>query len=378
MSDELQLFQQDHAAELLDLAARHGVPPFSTINARGRDWINLKRKWRALGMKSELGRDLELIPTGKNSVYGGTSSFDKKRVGRGTIGRGQNMMARDSWVNAPFKGPKERDENEDEHNMSTSIFDPVLAQLAYEWWTPPGGWILDPFAGGSVRGIVASRLGRRYCGIDLRREQVEANDEQAGIADPAYPPHWIQGNSLDLMQVLGDCPEKRPADGRFDFIFSCPPYFDLEVYSDDPADLSNLSWQEFCRQYEKIVANCSALLKDNRFAAFVVGEVRDKRTGIYRGFVPETIHAFQRAGLGFYNEIIVETSIASAPLRTRMFTASRKVVKVHQNLLVFVKGDWRAACAALPEKVGLLMTSDQWAAAQSAAGDYEEVPDDDL
>ena len=46
----------------------------------------------------------------------------------------------------------------------TSIFDPVLCELAYRWYCPPGGVILDPFAGGSVRGIVASKLGRRYVG----------------------------------------------------------------------------------------------------------------------------------------------------------------------------------------------------------------------
>ena len=41
----------------------------------------------------------------------------------------------------------------------TSIFDPVLCELAYRWFCPPGGVVLDPFAGGSVRGIVASKLG---------------------------------------------------------------------------------------------------------------------------------------------------------------------------------------------------------------------------
>lgn len=44
----------------------------------------------------------------------------------------------------------------------TSIFDPVLCELAYRWFCPPGGSILDPFAGGSVRGIVAGILGREY------------------------------------------------------------------------------------------------------------------------------------------------------------------------------------------------------------------------
>lgn len=57
----------------------------------------------------------------------------------------------------------------------TSIFDPVLCEIAYRWFCPQGGTVLDPFAGGSVRGIVASRLGYRYVGIELRQEQVEAN-----------------------------------------------------------------------------------------------------------------------------------------------------------------------------------------------------------
>ncbi|MGB3315839.1 MAG: DNA methyltransferase, partial [Albidovulum sp.] len=40
----------------------------------------------------------------------------------------------------------------------TSIFDPVLCEIAYRWFCPQGGTVLDPFAGGSVRGIVASQL----------------------------------------------------------------------------------------------------------------------------------------------------------------------------------------------------------------------------
>jgi len=45
-------------------------------------------------------------------------------------------------------------------------------------------------------------------------------------------------------------------------------------------------------------------LRENRFAAFVVGEIRNKR-GDYLGFVPDTIRAFEDAGLAFYNEAIL-------------------------------------------------------------------------
>ena len=44
----------------------------------------------------------------------------------------------------------------DEPYSGTSVFDPVLCEVAYRWFSPPGGHVLDPFAGGSVRGILAA------------------------------------------------------------------------------------------------------------------------------------------------------------------------------------------------------------------------------
>lgn len=217
----------------------------------------------------------------------------------------------------------------------TSIFDPVLCELAYRWFCPPGGQVLDPFAGGSVRGIVASKLGRRYFGCELRAEQVEANRVQAMTICDDPVPEWFIGDSRDIAS--------HAAGIEADFLFSCPPYADLEVYSDDPADLSTLDYAEFREAYFQIVAESAKLMRDDRFACFVVGEVRDKR-GAYYGFVPDTIEAFRRAGLAYYNEAILVTAAGSLPIRAgKQFEATRKVGKTHQNVLVFVKGDPKKA-----------------------------------
>src|SRR3546814_17553300 len=53
----------------------------------------------------------------------------------------------------------------------TSIFDPVLCELAYRWFSPKAGPVLHHFAGGSVRGIVAAAPGRTSYGITLRPDQ---------------------------------------------------------------------------------------------------------------------------------------------------------------------------------------------------------------
>lgn len=222
----------------------------------------------------------------------------------------------------------------------TSIFDPVLCELAYRWFSPPGGTVLDPFAGGSVRGIVASKLGRQYVGVELRAEQVEANRAQGSeiCGDDEHPPAWVCGDSRNI--------DKHCADVDVDMVFSCPPYADLERYSDDPADLSTMDYADFRAAYFEIVAKACARLRPDRFACFVVGEVRDNK-GAYIDFVGDTVQAFRDAGLAYYNEAILITAVGSLPIRAgKQFSSSRKLGKTHQNVLVFVKGDGKRAATA--------------------------------
>lgn len=226
-------------------------------------------------------------------------------------------------------------------SSGTSIFDPVVCELAYRWFCPPGDLVLDPFAGGSVRGIVASKLGRQYIGVDLRAEQVAANQAQAAdiCGDPA--PRWIVGDSRDI--------DQHAAGHQAGFLFSCPPYADLERYSDDPADLSTMEYAAFLEAYRGIIAKSVALLAPDRFACFVVGDVRDAR-GFYRNFPGHTIQAFEDAGAKLYNEAILVTAVGSLPIRVgKQFTAARKLGKTHQNVLVFCKGNPRKATAACGE-----------------------------
>jgi hypothetical protein len=240
----------------------------------------------------------------------------------------------------------------------TSIFDPVLCELAYRWFCPPGGIVLDPFAGGSVRGIVASKLGRQYIGVDLRAEQVEANRAQLDALGPDDPPPvWHVGDSLNIGKLC--------AGVDADFVFSCPPYADLEVYSDDPRDLSTMGYDAFRAAYAEIIAAACARLKPDRFACFVVGDVRDAK-GFYHGFPWHTVEAFQAAGLKLYNEAVLVTAVGSLPIRVgKQFVTTRKLGRTHQNILIFCKGDPKRATKA----VGPVEFADPEAAAEAPGGD---------
>lgn len=326
----------DVPAISLSLADRFLVPPFSVLDARAGYWQQRKREWLDLGIKSELGRDEKLLGFALVEDDGPCP----RCAGTGTVAA-TGKTCRDCKGNGKkYGGYGELG--------STSVFDPVVCELVYRWFCPEGGAVLDPFAGGSVRGIVAAHLGLGYTGVDLRAEQVAANNSQrqdiGAKFDWREQPRWIWADSRTLGTLLGGA-----AYQTFDLLFTCPPYFDLEVYSDDPLDLSCAgSYDEFLEAYSIIIFHALACLKPDRFAAVVVGEVRAKDGG-YVGLVPDTIRAFEQAGARLYNEAILMTPLGSAPVRTSAgFGKGRKLGKTHQNLLVFCKGDPKVACAALP------------------------------
>jgi DNA modification methylase len=194
--------------------------------------------------------------------------------------------------------------------------------------------------------VVAGCLGRAYFGVDLSAEQVEANKAQAREIfwqgnTGHIPPTWINADSREI------APELRDMDLRPDMIFTCPPYGDLEVYSEDPHDLSNMDPEGFDQAYFDIIKDAVGILNNDRFAAIVVGNYRDKR-GHLRDLIGLTVRAFEAAGARFYNEAVVLDPIGSAAVRAkRQFSAKRKMVRVHQNLLVFVKGDESKATEAV-------------------------------
>ncbi|EFB63113.1 ParB-like protein [Lactobacillus gasseri 224-1] len=186
------------------------VPPFSVLDTRQGNWQDRKREWLDLGIKSELGRKGDL-----------------------TFAKSINI----------------------EGSSGTSVFDPVLTEIIYKWFIPyANANIYDPFAGGSVRGIVAATLGHHYTGIDLRKEQIDANYQNAKEI----------GTNIDLINWYVDDSQnadKYVKDNTQDLIIACPPYLDLEVYSDDPKDLSTMSDDEFDNIYQKILQNAVKNLK---------------------------------------------------------------------------------------------------------------------
>lgn len=306
------------------LAERFLIPPFSVLNARDGWWRQQKRAWAGLGIES--GETREQAQT-SGSLQGSAAHMAVSGIQSGA-----------------------------------SLFDPVLCEVVYRWWSAEGALVFDPFAGGSVRGITAAHLGRRYVGLDLRPEQVEANRANAAkVLHPGKPlPRWHAGDATTQHLVDG-LPEQA------DLVFSCPPYADLEVYSDDPRDLSTMTYPDFREAHASAIRQACDRLRSDAFAVWVIGEVRDRR-GVLYGLVPDTITAFRAAGLDYVTDAILVTPLGNAQMRAaRSFTGTRTLTRTHQTVLVFCKGDRKRAT----ERLGPVDVTAALDAAEAATGESE-------
>jgi hypothetical protein len=112
------------------------------------------------------------------------------------------------------------------------------------------------------------------------------------------------------------------------------------VYDKDYLD-SIGSYSDFLESYKNIFGQVYSVLDEDSFLVLKLGEIRDKNNGEYRGFIADNIRLMQDIGFKYYNELIMVLSHNTAFLKSDNYMRSRKMVKTHQNILVFYKGDVR-------------------------------------
>lgn len=305
------------------LQDRFVVPPFSILDTRKGYWQARKKLWRnKIGDTGETRNDTLL----RSPEVKYKDLYLRTRKHREQLGISFAEYL-DKYVPADVLAA----ENNKVLAAGVSLFDPVVSEIMAKWFTPSeGSRIFDCFAGDTNKGLVFGMCGHTFRGIELRREQVDVNNRV------------LEGRGLDVEYI---CDDGRNVSRHFDaesqdLLFSCPPYYDLEVYSDNPNDASNQgSYEEFIGILKKAFKDALTCLKSNRFAVIVVGDVRDKKSGFYYDFCGDIKRIFKEAGASLYNELILVETGASSALRASRYMESRKVAKMHQNVLVFYKGD---------------------------------------
>ena len=277
------------------LTEKFVVPPFSVLDSQRGYWTERKRLWREkIRDNAEARADAKVLKIFNSETYTGFGNLNE-----------------------------------------VSLLDPVLSEIIVKWFAPArsGSKCFDVFAGDTVFGFVSSYLGNSFTGIELRQEQADFNNARCKEFD--LQARYICDDGRNVLQHIEESSQ--------DLLFSCPPYFDLEVYSNDERDASNQStYADFFGVLDTAFSNAIKCLKENRFAVIVVGDVRDKKDGFYYDFCGDIKRCFANNGMKLYNELILLNPIGTAAVRASKYMRTRKVAKVHQNVLVFYKGDTKA------------------------------------
>lgn len=122
-------------------------------------------------------------------------------------------------------------------------------------------------------------------------------------------------------------------DNHVDFIFSSPPYWDLEFYGDEAEQLGyKKSYPEFLEGLFRIFSECYRVLKPGKFIAININDFRkDKQMYDYH---VDTINLLNRCGFQRWDTIIIRwPNCVGQAFATQVF-GRKTSAKIHEYLIV--------------------------------------------
>ena len=208
---------------------------------------------------------------------------------------------------------------------TTSIFNPHLAQMILSAYCPSNARVYDAFAGGGTRGFIATAMGHKYTGVEIRADEVERILRKQDELVTHFDIHVADSQYYPIEE------------GVYDFSYSCPPYYDLEVYSTIIGDMSNVeTYAEFLTMLKRSLQVTYNGLKPGALCVWVVGNFRDKRGNLVH-FNGDTVKLGQEIGFVLHDELIFWGAAGVAAQRAGQFVANRRSVRVHEYIIVFKK-----------------------------------------
>lgn len=251
-----------------------------------------------------------------------------------------------------------RAENE---KPALSQFPSKLVKQAMMMWSFENEKVFDPFAGHMTRPILTNYFGRDYWGCDVSHEYVARTKNkimertQGGLLDDEVledsdqtvevdlDDQWLRLERRDTRNVDQDEDEyrKRIPSEWADFIFTSPPYWDLEDYGeeDDQLGKDNDDFMSFIEDMEQVMEQCYRILKDKRYAAFVINDFRKNcmETGL-TDFHRYIIEAGEKAGFNLHDIALYPTGQSSG-IFTMQLTHMEVTAKNHEYIVVFRKNE---------------------------------------
>jgi hypothetical protein len=208
----------------------------------------------------------------------------------------------------------EHDEQSSRNQYSN--FPREVGDLSYALYLRKSSLVFDPFAGWGERGALAKIHDKKYCGYDISAEAI--------------------GQASHRYQVNNTLADSRCADiPVFDGLLTCPPYWNLETYSDIGIENAP-SFAVFCREMRLVWRRCFDAAKKGALFCVQVGDWRSD--GEYFDLTYQTMRAFDDMGAEPVDSVVISRKrITKIKIMVPQAVRLGYTVKVHETLLVYRK-----------------------------------------
>ncbi len=212
-----------------------------------------------------------------------------------------------------------------------SVFNPAVAQWILNLWAPPlPANVYDPFGGGGTRAIMAAASGYEYVGVEIRGDEVEAVYERLEGA----------GVTATILEADSRLARRHFTAGWADFVYTCPPYYDLEQYGGPEGDLSMADdYDTFLAGIADVVENQAHIQKPGTLAVWVVGLHRN-RNGTLLPLHHDIATIHTNTGYHYHEEVVLAQRNNGAIQRVGNFDkGNRRLIRIHEYVQVFRRAD---------------------------------------
>jgi hypothetical protein len=283
------------------------------VSTKG-DWLRLKREWNE-----------RICKAGEREGIANPTFASRDGCWQGSNGYSQVVNTRRKLEGGEVV------ESTKAHNGNASVLDPVACEVIARFFMPKGGRrVYNPFGGGVQMGFVSGASGYEYVASEIRKNQCDANN---AICSEFESVKWVQSDSSTYTP-----------DGKFDLVFTCPPYYKVEKYLDydgnpPEGEINSMDTYEKFRDtlfagYKKAIE----ALNDDSFFVVMTGDSRDKN-GAYYCCESEHELFFKQNGLHVYNKIVYLECEFTRLAHAKTTLNTRKFPKREQKIIVAYKGD---------------------------------------
>lgn len=212
-----------------------------------------------------------------------------------------------------------------------STFPPDIVKKVVLFYTDKNDLVLDPFAGHNSRMQMTHFLNRNYIGYDVSKKFMDFNREIASNLTSSEGKLVDAENTITLKETSSE--NINEADNSCDLVFTSPPYYKVEYYTDEKDQLYFCpSYEVFLERMEVILRQCFRALKEGKYCVFNVNDFRYK--GKFYCYHADIINLFRKVGFEMWDMIIVKWSNSIKTCFASQIENEKVVGKKHEYIIV--------------------------------------------